>query len=455
MESFFTSVFFFIISFGVLITFHEFGHFWVARKLGVKVLRFCVGYGKPIWKKQYGPDNTEYVIAALPLGGYVKMLDEREAEVDEAEVHRAFNRQPLSSRTAIVAAGPIFNFLLAIAAYWIIFMLGVTTMKPIVGEVTPGSAAELGGLAPGDEIIAVGDQNTLSWSNVVLGLIEESLDEGEVAVHVLTEYGQEKTRYLELSDLAAQLEDSNVLDIVGILPIEMHLPAIVGFVEPDQPADLAGIQEGDELLEANGEVISHWAGWVEVVREHPGETLDVLLRRGDVEFVVDLTPAIHKGNNGETFGRIGAGVQFDAEQFEGYSHRLEYGLFESLYKAVIKTWDVSILTLKMLYNMIFGEISFKNLSGPLSIAQFAGDSASVGLVAFLTFLAVVSVSLGVLNLLPIPILDGGHLMFYFVEFVKGSPVSPETEMQAQHIGIILLLITMTFAFYNDLNRIFS
>ena len=453
MESFFTSVFFFILSFGVLITFHEFGHFWVARKLGVKVLRFSVGYGRPLWKKA-GNDGTEYVVAALPLGGYVKMLDERESEVDESEVHRAFNRQPLSHRTAIVAAGPIFNFLLAIAAYWIIFMIGVTTAKPIVGEVVPGSAAAKGGLTYGDEIIAVGDANTLSWSNVVLGLIEESLSDENVEVRVLTAHGNEASRFLDLSDLAAKLEQGDVLNLVGITPIKMEIPPIIGHVEPGSPADIAGLQEGDKLLEANGEAISHWAGWVDYIRVNPGETFDVLLLRDRTELLISLTPAMLNNEAGEAYGRIGAGVQYDPEQFSEYSLRQEFGAFESFYKAIEKTWDVSILTLKMLYNMIFGEISFKNLSGPLSIAQHAGDSASIGLTAFLTFLAVVSVSLGVLNLLPIPILDGGHLLFYLVEFIKGSPVSPETEIQAQQIGIVLLLITMIFAFYNDLTRMF-
>ena len=455
MESFFTSVFFFVISFGVLITFHEFGHFWVARKLGVKVLRFSVGYGRPIWKKQAGTDGTEYVVAALPLGGYVKMLDERESEVDASEVHRAFNRQPLSHRAAIVAAGPIFNFLLAIFAYWLIFMIGVTTAKPIVGEVAPGSAAAMGGLSYGDEIIAVGNTNTPSWSAVVLGLIDESLSEEEVEVTVLTQHGDEAFRYLELSDLAAKLEEGNVLDLVGIAPIRMEIPPIIGHVESGSPADLAGLQSGDELLQANGETIGHWAGWVDLIRVNPGKTLEILLRRDQAELLVSLTPMTLHDEAGGAYGRIGAGVQYDPEQFSEYSLRQEDGVFESFYKAIVKTWDVSILTLKMLYNMIFGEISFKNLSGPLSIAQHAGDSASIGLTAFLTFLAVVSVSLGVLNLLPIPILDGGHLMFYLIEYIKGSPVSPETEMQAQHIGIILLLITMIFAFYNDITRMFS
>ena len=456
MESFFSSAFFFILSFGVLITFHEFGHFWVARKLGVKVLRFSVGYGKPIWsKKSQDGDQTEYVIAALPLGGYVKMLDEREEEVDSAEQHRAFNRQPLSTRTAIVAAGPIFNFVLAIVAYWIIFMLGVSGIKPIVGEVTPGSVAATAGFVEGDQIISVGEIKTPAWNTAVLALIEESLADEDVKVEVIDNQGLEATRFMDLSHLAAKLDQGNVLDFVGISPKGMRIPAILGHIESDSPAEQAGLLAGDELLQADGVEVNDWVGWVELVRSKPDTPINVLLRRGDIELSLTLTPMAVQAEDAEPFGRIGAGVQYDPEQASEYVVIQQYGLFDSLVKAVEKTWDVSVLTLKMLYNMIFGEISFKNLSGPLSIAQYAGDSASIGLVAFLTFIAVVSISLGVLNLLPIPVLDGGHLMFYLVEFIKGSPVSQETELKAQHIGIVLLLMLMVFAFYNDLERIFS
>ncbi len=455
MESVITSIFFFVLSFGVLITFHEFGHFWVARKLGVKVLRFSVGYGKPIWAKKMGPDQTEYVIAALPLGGYVKMLDERESEVDSAELHRAFNRQKLSHRTAIVAAGPIFNFLLAIVAYWAIFMLGITGVKPLVGEVLPDSVAQVAGFAVGDEIVSVGETPTPTWNAAVLALIEESLASRDVEVQVVTAHGAKLSRFVDLSHLAAELEQGNVLDSVGIVPMRMRIPAVLGRIEPGSPSERAGLSTGDTLLMADGVVVEHWSDWVELVRSKPGKAINVVFLRDNVERMTTLTPAPIQGEDGVIFGRIGAGVQYDPEQGNAFIVKQQFGFFESLYKAIEKTWDVSILTLKMLYNMIFGDISFKNLSGPISIAQYAGDSASIGIVAFLTFMAVVSISLGVLNLLPIPILDGGHLMFYLVEFVKGSPVTLETELKAQQVGIVILLVTMTFAFYNDLARIFN
>ncbi len=455
MESVITSIFFFVLSFGVLITFHEFGHFWVARKLGVKVLRFSVGYGKPIWAKKMGPDQTEYVVAALPLGGYVKMLDERESEVDSAELHRAFNRQRLSHRTAIVAAGPIFNFLLAIVAYWAIFMLGITGVKPLVGEVLPDSVAQAAGFVVGDEIVSVGETPTPTWNAAVLALIEESLASRDVEVQVVTAHGAKLSRFVDLSHLAAELEQGNVLDSVGIVPMRMRIPAVLGRIESGSPSELAGLSPGDTLLMADGAVVEHWSDWVELVRSKPGEPINVVFLRDNVERMTTLTPAPVQGEDGVIFGRIGAGVQYDPERGNAFIVKQQFGLFESLYKAIEKTWDVSVLTLKMLYNMIFGDISFKNLSGPISIAQYAGDSASIGIVAFLTFMAVVSISLGVLNLLPIPILDGGHLMFYLVEFVKGSPVTLETELKAQQVGIVILLVTMTFAFYNDLARIFN
>jgi len=455
MESIITSVFYFILSFGVLITFHEFGHFWVARKLGVKVLCFSIGYGKPIWKKTMGPDQTEYIVAALPLGGYVKMLDEREREVDPEEVHRAFNRQKLSHRTAIVAAGPIFNFLLAIVAYWAIFMLGVTGVKPIVGEVQQDSVAQVAGFVVGDEITSVGGTITPTWNVAVLALIEESLADHEVEVLVVTALGAEVSRLVDLSHLAAELEEGGVLNSVGIVPMRMQIPAVLGRIEPGSPSEKAGLNTGDTLLKADGVSVENWSDWVELVRSKPNVLINVVFLRDNVELIAELTPAEIMGDDGVAFGRIGAGVQYDPDKNNAFIVKQQYGVVDSLFNAVQKTWDVSILTLKMLYNMIFGEISLKNLSGPISIAQYAGDSASIGIVAFLTFMAVVSISLGVLNLLPIPVLDGGHLMFYLVEFVKGSPVTLETELKAQQVGIVILLMTMAFAFYNDLARIFN
>ncbi len=454
MESVLSSAFFFVLSFGILITFHEFGHYWVARKLGVKVLCFSVGFGKTLWSKNRGVDNTEYVIAAIPLGGYVKMLDEREGPVAEAELSRAFNRQPLSHRAAIVAAGPVFNFLLAIVLYWLIFMVGVEGLKPFVGEVAPGSPATAAGFQTGDEIISIGGAATPSWSSVLLTLIDKGLTEGDVVVEVLDSQGAARQRHLDLSRLSRELDQSNLLDIVGVMPLRPKIPAIIGQIVPNAAADRAGLQEGDHLLSADGETITDWASWVDLVRSRPDQEIKLRVERAGTTLEVLLRPEAIKDDKG-SYGRIGAGVAAQPDLFDKYRVVQQYGPLAALGAALEKCWEVSALTLRMLYNMIFGQVSLTNLSGPLSIAQYAGDSASIGLVPFLTFLAIVSISLGVLNLLPIPVLDGGHLLYYAIEAVQGRAISSATELMAQKLGIAIILGMTTLALYNDLLRIFN
>ncbi len=454
MDSFLSSLFFFVVTLGILITFHEFGHFWVARKLGVKVLRFSVGFGMPLWSIRRGPDNTEYVIAALPLGGYVKMLDEREGDVSSEELGRAFNRQPLASRAAIVAAGPVFNFLLAILIYWLVFMLGVSGLKPIVGEVTPGTVAAAGGFSSGDEILAVADRETPAWRNVILAVLDQALAEETVRVDVKDAHQQLVERVLDLSGISAELDQGDVLEILGIEPARLKIPAVIGRLEAGSPALEAGLQSGDFVIKAAGKPVEDWATWVELIRSKPEEAIHIEVERDGKVVPLVLRPERVQGKNG-AYGRIGAAVQPQVDLVEQFTVVQRYGPIAALGKALEKTWDVSILTLRMLYHMIFGDVSITNLSGPISIAQYAGGSASIGLVPFLTFLAIVSISLGVLNLLPIPVLDGGHLMFYFAEFVKGSPVSPQTEALGQRVGVMVILSLMVFAFYNDLVRIFG
>lgn len=454
MSSVLLSIFFFILTLGILITFHEFGHYWVARKLGVKVLRFSVGFGKPIWQKiGKDPDQVEYVIAAIPLGGYVKMLDERESEVPEKDLHRAFNRQSLAARTAIVAAGPIFNFLLAIAVYWLVFMLGVNGLKPIVGEIAVDSVAERGGFQKEDEILKVGGKDVKAWEGVMLAILNEALNKQFTDVQVRTLEGRIANRQLELTGLTAQLEQSDVLSFTGLSVHRAKIAARIGMIESGAPADKAGLERGDLVLNANGETITNWSAWVDYVRARPDESIVVGVDRDGVVLTLNLTPELFSGKDGE-YGRIGAGVTLPTtESGNSYVIKQQYGPIDAMQQAIEKTWDMSVLTLRMLYNMIFGDVSVKNLSGPISIAQYAGGSASFGLVPFLMFLAVISISLGVLNLLPIPILDGGHLMYYFIEFIKGSPVSEQTEILGQRIGIMLLAVLMVFAFYNDLARV--
>ncbi|NOY74020.1 MAG: RIP metalloprotease RseP [Gammaproteobacteria bacterium] len=456
MSSVLSSIFFFILTLGILITFHEFGHYWVARKLGVKVLRFSVGFGSPIWKKTgKDADQVEYVIAAIPLGGYVKMLDERETEVPQEDLHRSFNRQSLATRTAIVAAGPIFNFLLAIVVYWFVFMLGVNGLKPIVGGVAVDSIAERGGFQKEDEILKVGDRDVEAWGDAILAILDEALNQQFTSIQVKTLEGAIVDRKLELTGLTAQLEQSDVLSFTGLSVYRPKIPPEIGQIESGAPAYKAGMERGDLVLSADGETISDWGAWVDYVRAKPDEMIVVDVDRDGVVLTLNLTPELFSGKEGE-YGRIGAGVTLPPkEEGNAYVINQQYGPIDAMQQALGKTWDVSVLTLRMLYNMVFGDISVKNLSGPISIAQYAGGSASIGLIPFLMFLAVVSISLGVLNLLPVPMLDGGHLMYYFVELVKGSPVSEQTEMLGQRIGIMLLVVLMVFAFYNDLSRVFG
>ncbi len=452
MSSVLSSFFFFIIAIGVLITVHEFGHFWVARKAGVKVIRFSIGFGKPLFSWRRANDETEYVIAALPLGGYVQMLDEREGEVAPEELDRAFNRKSLASRTAIVAAGPIFNFVLAIAIYWLILMMGVSGVKPIVGDVNDASLAAAGGFQRGDIITHIDGTETVTWGTAVLELLDSSLGEDVIEVRVLEDGVSSKTRLLDFSTPGLELERKNLPESLGINLMRPKIPAIIDEVVSGGAADSAGIMTGDLLLTVDGEAIVDWEGWVHKVRANPDKNLQVELERAGAIVTLDLRPA-RLETKGGVIGRIGATVDYPEGLFEQFNAVERYSFFAAFKAALVKTWDMSLLTLRMLGNMVIGNVSVENLSGPISIAQYAGSSAGIGFIAFASFLAIISISLGVLNLLPIPMLDGGHLFYYLIEWIKGSPVSEETQMMGQRVGIVLLAMVMFVAFYNDIARL--
>jgi regulator of sigma E protease len=441
----------FVVALAILIAVHEFGHFWVARKLGVKVLRFSIGFGRPLWRHQARDGETEYVIAAIPLGGYVKMLDEREAPVDAADRERAFNRQSLPVRSAIVVAGPLFNFIFAIFAFWLIFVMGDIGLKPLVGEVEPDSRAEQAGFLPGDEILEVGEQKTPSWENVVYSLLAQSLDQTSLPIRVLSESGLERQRMLDTRDLQTLAEEGKVLENLGLKPDRPTFPPVIGEVLSGEPAERAGLLTGDRILSVDGTTVESWPQWVEYVQARPEQTLQLEIERAGEILTLPITTAV-MGEGEKAYGRIGAGVDAPDELMEGYRSLVRYGPVDAVGHAFTKTWDMSLLMLRMLGKMVIGEVSVKNLSGPISIADTAGKSASFGLVYFIKFLAVVSVSLGVLNLLPIPVLDGGHLFFFLIEAVKGGPLPERFVEQGQKIGMMILLVIMSIAFYVDLNR---
>jgi regulator of sigma E protease len=442
----------FIVAIGVLVTVHEFGHFWVARRLGVKVLRFSIGFGKPLWQRRFGADNTELVVAAIPLGGYVKMLDEHEGEVPATELDRAFNRQPVRSRMAIVVAGPLFNFLFAIAVYWLMFVAGVPGLRPVVGTVTPDSYAEQAGIVSGDEILAVGATATPTWETTVLALLDASLGGHDaVALTVRNSQGVERHLLASFESSDQLLKKGGVLENFGLTPWQP--PAVIDRLVEDGAGARAGLQPGDRIVQADAVAISSWSRWVDYVRARPGQVIEVRVLRSGQEIVLGLTPD-SVADAGQTIGRIGAYVRLpDDDQRATMRVVVRYGPLQAVSEALGKTWDVTTLTLRTLWKMVSGGASVENLSGPISIAQYAGQSAVVGLAAFLGFLGIVSVSLGVLNLLPIPVLDGGHLLYYLLELVKGSPVSEAAQLLGQKIGIALLLALMSLAFYNDLIRL--
>ncbi len=442
----------FIAAIGVLVTVHEFGHFWVARRLGVKVLRFSVGFGKPLWQRRFGQDDTELVVAAIPLGGYVKMLDEHEGEVAQSEVHRAFNRQSLATRTAVVVAGPLFNFLFAILVYWMMFVAGVPGLRPVVGLVEADSHAAQAGMRTGDEILSVGNEQTPTWEAAVLALLDAGLSEQAVVdIQVRGEGGAERLLQARLGEDSRLLDKGGVLENFGIGL--QQLPAVIDRVTEGGAAERAGMLAGDEVLAVDGVEISSWNQWVEYVRARPGQELRVRLSRDDGTADLVLVPEL-KREKGETFGFIGAAVRLpDQQSRDTMRVVVRHGVVDALPAALAKTADVTTLTLRTLWKMVTGKASVENLSGPVSIARYAGESASIGLVAFLGFLGIVSVSLGVLNLLPVPILDGGHLLYYLVEFIKGSPVSDTVQLAGQKIGIVLLLMLMSVALYNDILRL--
>ncbi|QKT02437.1 RIP metalloprotease RseP [Ectothiorhodospiraceae bacterium 2226] len=438
----------FAVALGVLIAFHEFGHFWMARRAGVKVLRFSIGFGRPLYSRRFGADRTEFVIAALPLGGYVKMLDEREAPVAEQDLSRAFNRQSVGKRIAIVAAGPAANFLFAIAAYWLMFVIGVSGLQAILGEVPAQTPAAQAGLEQGQRVVAVQGRATPTWNAAMEALLPHLLDGGPVRIEVEDAAGERAVRVLELPRMGADLDPREAIRALGLTPFQPRVPPVIGEVLRGGAAAEAGIVAGDRVLRIDGQPVDDWQGLAAYIAERPGQWLTLELERSGQPVQVRVRPVA----DADGLGRIGVAVRMP-ELDPSWMGVERYGPLQAAWSGAERTWEMTTLTLRLLGRMIVGQASVENLSGPITIAQYAGHTASIGLAQFLAFLAIVSISLGILNLLPIPLLDGGHLLYYLVEIVKGSPVSEQTQLIGQRIGIVMLLALMTLAFYNDLARL--
>ena len=455
MSTVLTSIFAFVLAIGILVAVHEYGHYLIARLIGVKVLRFSIGFGRPIWLRRWGTDQTEYCVSAVPLGGYVKLLDEREGNVDTVDLPRAFNRQPIPKRIAVLVAGPMMNFVFAVFAYWAMFVIGVPGAQPIIGDVTEASIAANAGLAEGDRIVQVGEQPVATWEGAILAILDSILADGDMPMQVVDRQDDRRTVRLDVQGKMTELtEPGKMFSGLGITPWAPPWFPLVMDVQAGSPAETAGLLPGDLILRLDGDPVHNGADWVRLVQSKPDQTVQLVVERGgaELQLTVGLASKLSEGN---PVGWIGTTTTVPPGVLDRYRADQRYSFGESFGVALKRTWSMSALTVRMVGRMITGEVSAKNISGPINIAQYAGYSASGGLVSFLSFLAIVSISLGILNLLPIPMLDGGQVVYQVLEAFKGSPLSERAQLIGQQIGIAILVVLMSFAFYNDLARIFN
>ncbi len=454
-----TSIVAFIVAIGVLVSVHEFGHYWVARQLGFKVLRYSVGFGKPLWLRHgRPPDRIEYVLAAIPLGGYVRLLDEREGPVPPEDLPRAFNRRPPLARIAVLLAGPAANFLFAIVAYWLLFMQGVPGLKPVIGEVAPESLAAAADLRPLDELLRVGDQATGTRQAAVLGILEAVVDDGRVALAVRGDDGRERSVDIVVpeAERRALTEPGTLLRGLGFSFWFPPQPVLVAELTPGEVAETAGVRTGDRIVQVDGIEVADYSAFLSEIRSRPGRRTVLTAIRDGRELAIEIVPRAVV-EDGQTVGKIGLGAALGSP--EAFPERMRtnerYGPVAAVLPALAETWHKSALTVQFLWRMVTGDVSTKNISGPINIAQYAGLTASEGFIYYLGFLALVSISLAVLNLLPVPVLDGGQVAFQLIEMAKGAPLSMQAQVIGQKVGIAMLVALMGFAFYNDLTRLFG
>ena len=446
-----TTLLAFLVTLGILITIHELGHYAAARWAGVRVLHFSVGFGRPLWKRT-DRHGTIWALAAIPLGGYVRFLDEREAPVAEEEKAQAFNRQPLGKRAVIVAAGPVANFVLAIVLLWALNIHGYSTLRPILAPPPLSTPAATAGLQGGDWVLGINGAPVDNWQTLAEGLLISSQTDARLEVEDARGHLREVVLPSEALQQATQ--DSEPLRALGLSPGHPSLPPVIGTVIAEGPAAMAGLQAGDRVLAVNDVSISDWQALVQHIRPASGDTLVLTIERAGQTLTLSVTPRL-VNEQGQRLARIGVAPRMDPALMERMRVIHRDGPVEGLGHAIERTWDLSAFSLRMMGRMLIGEVSVKNLSGPVSIADYAGQSVQAGWIAYVGFLALISISLGVLNLLPIPMLDGGHLLYYLLEWIGGKPVPDRIQELAQRVGMALLLTLMTFALYNDLARLFT
>lgn len=450
MGAFLGNLLAFVVAISILVAVHEYGHYIVGRWLGMKVLRFSIGFGKPVWTKIGGPDRTEYCISAIPLGGYVRFLDGREGPIPEEDEGRAFNQRPIPSRIAVLLAGPFFNFLFAIIAYWALFIYGVPTIQPAVGDVEPGSYAAEAGLAYGDRIIAVGDKATEGWEATLLAMLDHMIADGRVPLTLESKSGSSRSATIIVGDDRKRLtEPGLIFDGLGFKPWQP--PAEIGELVENGAAEGAGLRVGDRITAIDDDPVNSYGDLINAVSNRGNAMVTVEFERDGRSRSVELVIGVQE-IDGQQRGLLGVRAP---SNIGDYYYLRKYGPVDSMTEAISRTWSSTLFTVRMLGRMVTGDVSIKNISGPINIAQFAGESAQRGLSYFLGFLAIVSISLGVLNLLPVPILDGGQIVYQTIEGLKGSPLSERSQIIGQQFGIFALLLLMSFAFYNDLARFFE